>query len=124
MTALISQTIRMTRLERLLEDKGITLWWAEERDRRPHWVGVADVACSRQYNAVAVPRRRRDGYHFAEVLHEVAHLELWRWTGKSPTKQSDAEVCRLALDIAQEYGFSADTISHLERELTEQSKAT
>ncbi len=111
------------RLARVLEDKGIDLYFRDEivgRERRNGWVGVADVACSRTVGGVAVPRRRRDWYHFAEVLHEVAHLERWRWLGKSPTGDNEVAVCQLALDIAGEYGFSEDVLNYLRRELSTQ----
>ena len=105
-------------IAQILDDKRIQFYWADERDNGSHWVGVADVACSRKFGAVAVPRRRRSAYHWAEVLHEVAHLELWRWKGKSPLQQSDLVACQLALDIATVYGFGADTIEWLTDELT------
>lgn len=109
----------MRKLDRLLDEKGIMLWWSDERDRRKHWVGIPDVACSRQLRAVAVPRRRRSVRHFLEVLHEVAHLLIWEETGKSPTHQSDLEACRRALALAQEYGFSAETVELCRQELAE-----
>lgn len=111
------------KLEKVLADRGFGLEWADERrrDSRAGWSGVADVACSRKLRCVSVPRRRRGPHHAAEVLHEVAHLEIWLSTGKSPARQDDAEVCKRALEIAREYGFNQDTIEMLMRDLSEQS---
>jgi len=116
----------MKTLYSVLDDKGFGLVWADERDRSRHWTGVGDVAVSLRQWAVSVPRRRRDGYHVAEVLHEVAHLELWRWTGRRPLNQNELVVCQLAIDIAQTYGFGEPVLewlyAELTRELTQRSK--
>lgn len=109
-------------LDRVLSDKAIDLWWAYEahgRPKREGWVGVADVGCSRTVGAVYVPRRRFSAYHVAEVLHEVAHLERWRWLAKSPSRDSDLAVCQLAVDIAMEYGFEEPVLEWLYKELAE-----
>lgn len=115
----------MKPIDKLLADKKVDLWFADELwtgggTRRAGWTGISDVSCSLQRGAVAVPRRRRGGHHFAEVIHEVVHLELWRATGKRPAKQDDAEVCRLALQLGEEYGFTAYTLECLRRDMAEQ----
>lgn len=107
------------RLALVLSDKDIELWWKDEVTSEKGWSGVAGVACSLSWSAVAVPRRQRNAYHVAEVLHEVAHLELWRWKGKHPNRlKNDLEVCHLALCIAHEYGFSNEVVEHLEKDMT------
>jgi hypothetical protein len=114
------------KLEKVLREKRMFMCFSDEtwpRKAKDGWSSVGDVACSRTLGFVSVPRRRRGAYHFAEVLHEVAHLELWRETGKSPAKQDDAKVCELALAIGRQYGFSKDTIRHLEDDLAEQLAA-
>lgn len=108
------------KLARVLTDHHITLFWADEvwpRPKKHGWSGVSDVAVSRTLDAVSVPRRRADGYHFAEVLHEVVHLEIWRKTGKSPARQDDAEVWRGALLLAKQYGFNQNTVEWCEHQL-------
>jgi hypothetical protein len=114
----------MKPLDELLKAEDVELWFTDElpatsaKSGFPRgWVGVADVACNLQRHAVAVPRRKRDGNHFAEVLHEVAHLLIWEETGRTPTKQKDLEVCRRALKLGREYRFSAYTLKRLEDDL-------
>lgn len=108
------------KLEKVLTDKSIDLYFRDELPLNPRgWACVSDVGCSRSRSGVTVPRRRRDGYHFAEVLHEVAHLEEWRETDVSPHKANEVKVCKRALAIAQEYGFSKLTLEHLENELVQ-----
>lgn len=102
----------------LLEDKNIDLWWADDfRGNGRGWARVSDVGCSRIEGAVSVPRRRISAYHWAEVIHEVAHLEMWRWTGRSPARHDEEKVCELAIAIATQYGFGGDTLDHLKSEL-------
>ncbi len=107
-------------LEALLKRTEIELWWADERPLTSDWVGVADVAVSRKRHAVAVPRRRREAYHYSEVLHEVAHLMLWERTGISPSKSDDIMVCRVALALAAEYKFEDSVVEHLSQELNDE----
>ncbi len=117
-------------MSELLADKNIGLYWAEEVYGRSHkakgWVGgdIGDVGVSLREGAVCVPHRRIGSYHWSEALHEIAHLELWRWQGKTPTNHYEPLVCQLAIDIANQYGFGKDTLTHLAEELGRVQKET
>lgn len=107
-------------LAQLLEDKDIEILFADEAhpfSKRAGWATVADVGCNAMRGQVAVPRRRFGSYHVAEVLHEVAHLEIWRWKGRSPAQQNEVVVCSLACDIARQYGFEKEVVEWTEHEL-------
>ena len=88
--------------------------------QRQGFAVVGDVGYSKAKGAISVPRRRVSAYHWAEVLHEVAHLEMWRWTNKSPACHDDLVACILAADIAKGYGFGPDTMEYLHQEIDEQ----
>lgn len=51
------------------------------------------------------------------MLHEVAHLLIWRETNKRPLQQNELVVCQRALSIGNEFGFGPDTIGFLEAEI-------
>jgi len=88
----------------------VSLYWADELPTGGlGWVGVADVACNLEFSRVAVPRRRKGPQHNEEVLHEVAHLVVWRETNTPPGQHDERRVCWLALRWAREFGFSPDT---------------
>lgn len=105
------------KIDTMLEELNIGFIWADERDRGRHWSSVSDVACSRMKRFVSVPRRRRNAYHFAEVVHEVAHLLTWTETGKSPARHDEVKVCERAIRLAEEHGLSEATIEWLRKDL-------
>lgn len=107
----------LKKLAEILADKDIDLCWSHETDSRSHWSRIADVACSRKFSLVAVPKRKRGSYHVAEVIHEIAHLELWRWRNKRPgSLKNDLLVCEIALGIGRQYAMPQEVIAHLEEE--------
>lgn len=115
------------KLNQVLDDFGITLFYADEVSDRLRrgtgWVWISDVGSSRSESAIAIPRRKRSAYQVAEALHEIAHLQRWRWLNKSPAKDKDSSVCQLALDICHQYGFGEAVEEWLVRELTDAMKA-
>jgi hypothetical protein len=79
-----------------------------------HYSTTPDTGCSLVHRCVFVPRRRRTAQHYAELLHEAAHLLCWEETGKRPAKHGEPMACTRALAEARMEGAPKTLIEVLE----------
>jgi hypothetical protein len=108
----------MLKIDKLLKKYNVRLLMINDPDfSHLSWESVGKVGVNREHSLISVPKARRDARHFASVLHELAHLLIWRETGVRPAEHLEPSVCIKALTLAKEGGLSFNTLELLALDL-------